>query len=86
MCPNYYSLNHDSSDGETFDCGSCGSNFTPEESHKAFEAFESANCRLVTLTDFSTLAELASETGYITEEDKAKIGEWLKDPSGWKPD
>ena len=53
---------------------------------KSVETFESANCRLVTLTDFSTLAELASETGYITEEDKAKIGEWLKDPSSWKPD
>ncbi|MCK4714016.1 MAG: orotate phosphoribosyltransferase, partial [Candidatus Aenigmarchaeota archaeon] len=33
---------------------------------KSVETFKNADCKLITLTDFSTLAELASETGYIT--------------------
>ncbi len=53
---------------------------------KSVETFENADCKLVTLTDFPALAELASETGYISEDEKSKIDEWLKDPTGWNQD
>jgi uncharacterized Zn finger protein (UPF0148 family) len=37
MCPNCNSMNYESHDGETFNCGTCGANFTPEEAHEAAE-------------------------------------------------
>jgi len=36
---------------------------------KAQKAFEEAGCRLVTLSDYETLIQCASETGYIKEEE-----------------
>ena len=36
---------------------------------KALKAFEEANCRLITLTDYDTLIRQAVETGYIKESD-----------------
>lgn len=36
---------------------------------KAQKAFEEAGCRLVTLSDYETLIQRASETGYIKEEE-----------------
>lgn len=35
------------------------------------------------LTDFSTLVEVAEEKGYIKEEDMASLMEWKKDPGEW---
>lgn len=40
MCPNCNSMNYDSTDGETFDCATCGTNFVPEEAHEAEAAWE----------------------------------------------
>jgi len=50
---------------------------------KATETFAAAECRLVTLTDFATLVDLATETGYITKEEKDKVLEFSRDPSSW---
>jgi len=51
---------------------------------KAKDAFRAARCTLVTLTDFETLVRLASETGYITKEEKQEVLAFSKDPAGWK--
>jgi orotate phosphoribosyltransferase len=53
------------------------------EMEKGKKAFEDAKCNLITLTNFSTLIKVASETGFIKPEDETKILEWNKDPSGW---
>ena len=49
----------------------------------AKEAFEQANVRLVTLTDYEHVVEEALETGYIAQEDTALLNEWRKDPAHW---
>lgn len=49
----------------------------------AKQAFEQANVRLVTLTDYEHVVEEALETGYIAEEDKPLLNEWRKDPAHW---
>ncbi|VAW16496.1 Orotate phosphoribosyltransferase [hydrothermal vent metagenome] len=46
--------------------------------------FEKKNIELHTLSDYSHLAELALETGYIKEEQITTLMEWKKDPSVWK--
>jgi len=50
---------------------------------KCEKGFKDANCTLHTLSDFPTLIQVASETGYITEEEKTKALEWFKNPDGW---
>jgi orotate phosphoribosyltransferase len=51
---------------------------------KANDAFAAARCTIVTLTDFATLIGLASETGYISREQKENVLAFSRDPSGWK--
>lgn len=51
---------------------------------KASAAFSNADCKLVTLTSFSSLVEVASKTGYVTEDEKDKVLSWSKDPVSWK--
>lgn len=53
------------------------------ELEKAKKRFEEAKCKIITLSNFSTLVEVASETEYITEEDKAIVLEWNKAPADW---
>ncbi|UCD03327.1 MAG: orotate phosphoribosyltransferase [Candidatus Aenigmatarchaeota archaeon] len=50
---------------------------------KADETFRRINCTLTALTDFTTLLQTASETGYISEEEKKSCEEWADDPEGW---
>ena len=50
----------------------------------AEEAFKEANVQLVTLTDYQSVVEKASETGYINKEDVPMLDEWRKDPANWK--
>ncbi|KYG35821.1 orotate phosphoribosyltransferase [Priestia endophytica] len=54
--------------------------FTYELS-KAEEAFKEANVTLKSLSNYSTLIEVAREKGSITETDLEKLKEWKKDPS-----
>lgn len=42
-----------------------------------------AKIKAYSLTDFSTLAGVAKEKGFIQEEDLAKLAEFRKDPDGW---
>lgn len=49
----------------------------------AKEAFENANVKLVTLTDYEHVVAEAQETGYIAESDIELLNEWRKDPANW---
>lgn len=50
----------------------------------AKKAFDDANVKLVTLTDYEHVVEEALETGYINKEDVDILHEWRKDPANWK--
>ena len=47
------------------------------------KAFENADVELTTLSNYDTLIEVASETGYIKESDKEVLKEWRFSPSTW---
>ena len=49
----------------------------------AKEAFENANVKQVTLTDYEHVVAEAQETGYIAESDIELLNEWRKDPANW---
>ena len=50
----------------------------------AEENFKKENIDLHTLSDYQHLANLASETGYIREEQLETLMKWREDPSAWK--
>lgn len=50
----------------------------------AKKAFEDANVKLVTLTDYEHVVAEAHETGYIKPEDVEVLHEWRKDPANWR--
>lgn len=50
----------------------------------AKKAFDEAQVKLETLTDYEHVVAQALETGYISEEDVTVLHEWRKDPAGWK--
>ncbi len=50
---------------------------------ESVQNFDESGCRLITLSDFSTLVKVASEMGRIKEEDIQKVLEWSKDPKNW---
>ncbi len=50
----------------------------------AQKAFEDAQVRLITLTDYEHVVAQALETGYIAESDVALLNGWRKDPANWK--
>ena len=56
--------------------------FTYEFS-KATDGFASANCRLHTLSNYSTLILTAVETGYINDKDVETLKQWRMDPGNW---
>ena len=49
----------------------------------AVEAFEKANVKLITLTNYEAVLETALQTGYINEEDIPVLHAWRKDPAHW---
>lgn len=49
----------------------------------AKEAFEKADVKLLTLTDYEAVVETALKTGYISEGQIETLHEWRKNPSGW---
>ncbi len=51
----------------------------------AEENFKKQNIDLHTLSDYQYLANLASETGYIREEQLETLMQWRENPSVWKP-
>ncbi|KAA9025932.1 orotate phosphoribosyltransferase [Niallia endozanthoxylica] len=50
---------------------------------KGFELMKNADITVFSLTDFSTLVEVASEKGYIEQKDWEKLMEWRKNPAEW---
>lgn len=50
----------------------------------AAKAFEEAHLKLVTLSDYDHLVELAQEIGYVKETDIEALKVWRKDPANWK--
>ena len=53
------------------------------EFDKAKKAFAEAKANLHTLTNFSTLIEVATENDYLKAADKDTVLEWSKDPENW---
>jgi len=53
------------------------------EFKKAADGFESAQCELHTLSNYSTLISTAAESGYITPGDVETLKLWRMDPSSW---
>ena len=51
--------------------------------HVAKEAFEKADVKLLTLTDYEAVVETALKTGYISEGQIETLHEWRKNPSEW---
>lgn len=49
----------------------------------AGRAFEQADVRLVTLSDYPTLLEQAAKLGTISAEDVRTLAGWREDPRGW---
>ena len=45
--------------------------------------FQQADCKLIALTNFSTLIETATEQGYLKDEEKKNVLEWSKNPDVW---
>lgn len=50
----------------------------------AEQAFSDANVRLLTLTNYEAVLDVALETGYITKEQIPMLNEWRRDPANWK--
>lgn len=53
------------------------------ELEKGKELLNSGNIKAFSITDFSTLVEVAEENGYIKEEDMESLMDWKKDPAEW---
>jgi orotate phosphoribosyltransferase len=53
------------------------------EFKKASDAFAAENCKLNTLSDYTTLINTAVKTGYITESDVETLKKWRVDPAVW---
>ncbi|WP_079508376.1 orotate phosphoribosyltransferase [Mesobacillus jeotgali] len=53
------------------------------ELEKGQQQLKSAGITAVSLTDFTTLSNLAEEKGLITKENVESLAEWRKDPSEW---
>ena len=49
----------------------------------ATEAFKKAGVRLVTLTNYDAVLDVALRTGYITEAQVPLLHEWRRDPAHW---
>ena len=49
----------------------------------AEKAFKDAGVKLITLSNYSSMLEIALETNYIKESDIETLKEWRKDPSVW---
>lgn len=50
---------------------------------EAIRAFEREKVKLQYLTNYEVLLEQALRDGYITEQDRASLDEWRKDPANW---
>lgn len=51
----------------------------------AQENFEKADVKLITLSNYNAMLEVALENGFIKSTDIETLGEWRKDPANWIP-
>jgi len=51
---------------------------------KGIANFEEHRIKLVTLSDYTTLIQVAQDQGYIQKEHLEVLMEWKKDPQNWK--
>ena len=51
---------------------------------KSVKAFEAANCRFFTLSNYEILLDKAIEDNYVKPEEKEELIQWYKDPENWK--
>ncbi|MDR0873632.1 MAG: orotate phosphoribosyltransferase [Prevotellaceae bacterium] len=49
----------------------------------AKESFKKAGVELITLSNYSSILDVALESGYITESELKTLQEWRKNPSEW---
>ncbi|MBN2453931.1 orotate phosphoribosyltransferase [Candidatus Woesearchaeota archaeon] len=47
------------------------------------KAFEAAKCRLISLSNFQTLVDVAVKKGYIKSDEKKLVLDWSKAPEKW---
>jgi len=52
---------------------------------QAKAAFETANCKYATLSNYEALVEEAHQSKYIQEDDKATLTAWRRNPMNWSP-
>ena len=50
----------------------------------ADDNFKNANCELFTLTNYSTLLDIALASNYISSDAITPLEEWRSSPSTWK--
>ena len=55
------------------------------EMEKASKGFMDADCELITLSNFSTLIEVAARTGYVKQDELTLLKDWNANPEAWKP-
>ena len=48
--------------------------------------FEEAGVKLITLSDYNTMLEVALRTNYISESDIETLQRWRNDPATWVPE
>lgn len=51
----------------------------------AVKRFRDANVQLLTISNYSSLLDVALETNYIRSSDVETLKEWRKDPANWTP-
>lgn len=51
---------------------------------KSVSAFEQAQCKLFTLSDYTTLLEIAEKLDYINTNDKQTLLRWYQNPEQWQ--
>ena len=48
--------------------------------------FEDNKCKLITLSDYESMLNVAVKSNYVSEIDLESLKEWRKNPSKWSPD
>jgi len=49
----------------------------------AAQNFKDMDCKLITLSNYSALLELALESGFISQKEAVLLAEWRTDPENW---
>jgi orotate phosphoribosyltransferase len=52
---------------------------------EAEQAFEEAGVKLMTLSNYNAMLDVALKTGFIAEKDIKTLQEWREDPANWVP-